>query len=95
MVDILTPLSTWLVEDPDHDAVDTDREVRALWERQSMVDRLLAGEVTHEDLLDLISSQGHNPDEYIVSACAAIDQVLEGRVEIENPEDIHIFMPWE
>lgn len=90
-MDILAPLSTFLMEDPDHDQGDTMAEIAALWERQTLVDALMAGEIPLDSLLDCLSTQGHSPDEYIEAACSNIDAVLEGRAFVENPDEIQIY----
>jgi len=90
-MDLLVPLSTALIEHVDHNDSDTMTEIAALWERQNLVDQLLANEIPVSTLLDCLSCQGLNPDHYIDMAIRNIDAVLEGRVEIDNPHEIQIY----
>jgi hypothetical protein len=91
MADILDPLSTVAVIQPGQSFTDALEEIDALWERQCMVDALMAEEVEVTDLMDCLSSQGLNPDFYYETVIDRIDAVLRGQVVIENPEDIQIY----
>jgi alkaline phosphatase len=91
MADILDPLNTLLIVTADHDEADVMAEIDALFQRQTLVDRIMAGEASHEDLLDCLSTQQLNPDEYIEAVTGAIEDVLSGRIVIENPEDIKVY----
>jgi hypothetical protein len=65
-------LDTTLVEHPEFDGSDVDREIAALFQRQVLIDRIAHGEADWEELGDLLSDQGYDGEDYLES----VDQKL-------------------
>jgi hypothetical protein len=91
---ILWPLSTIERWKPDYGASDIQAEIKALFERQRMVDALMAGEIPLDELLDCLNDQGISPDQYCTEAVANIEEILSGEIATDfDPDEISIYLP--
>ena len=63
MIDCL--LDTVLVEDDDMNSSDIEGEISALFARQQLIDAIVHGESSLEELMDLFVDQGHDPEAYL------------------------------
>jgi hypothetical protein len=61
----LNPLDTIFRENPDYNASDHQSEMKLLCDRQKQIDNFLNGAISDDDLLDLLSTQGVNVDNYL------------------------------
>jgi hypothetical protein len=63
MIDCL--LDTVLVEDDDMNSSDIEGEISALFARQQLIDAIVHGESSLEELMELLTDQGHDPEAYL------------------------------
>lgn len=90
---ILLPLSTIERWEPDYNQSDIDTEIAHLFERQRMVDQLMAGEIPLDELLDCLNDQGVSPDQYCEEATANIEAILNGQIAIDiDPDEVAIYL---
>lgn len=72
----LDPLSTIFIDDPDYNQSDEDGEIQRLFQRQEAISSMLDGKISVDDALDLLQSQGINPDDYAAAAIDNMDWVM-------------------
>lgn len=75
---MMNPFSTLLIaENPDYNSLDLENAVRNLFERTSMTDKMLAGEISPDDFLSFLESQEEiTPDEYVDEVVENVEWVL-------------------
>lgn len=75
-MDYLTPLLTNFRDDPDFNQSDFDAEFEAMLVRNRAIELMLTGEISVDDLLDVLESQEVDPLEYATAASASIETTI-------------------
>lgn len=81
---LLDPVTTYFRDNPDYSAADAMAESEALFERQQAIQDMLDGKVHPDAVLDILSDQGFDVDEYIDVVCSNIDFITREGVLIED-----------
>ena len=93
MLDPLSPLILPATYHPDFSEGDWDDEIDRHWERQVLVDQLLAGEIPLEILLDCLGTQGVNVDQYCIQTTERIDRAIRADIALQmDPNEIGAYV---
>lgn len=92
-MDPLSPLILPAVYCPDFSEGDWGNEIDRHWERQVLTDKLLAGEIPLEILLDCLGSQGVNVDQYCAQTTERIDRAIRSDIASRcDPNEIAAYV---
>ena len=86
------PFLTTFRENADYSKSDSDREMTLLFERQRLIDQVVAGTIPVEDLLDCLNDQGYDPDHYADTVVDNIEfHIAHDLARFADPSDLEFF----
>ena len=92
-VDPTLPLMTVFRENPDFNQADSEREMALLFERQRMIDQVVAGTIPVDELLDCLNDQGFDPDHYADTVTDNIEfHIANDFGRFVDPSDLDFFL---
>lgn len=90
--DFTLPLMTAFRNNPDYDRLDEYAEIGALLTRQTLVNKIFAGQASIDELLDCVNDQGFEVDDFIETVSQEIEFVQENDLAKDMPEEDRIFL---
>lgn len=72
------PFDTYLIENPDFNETDQRQQIEQLFFRQRAIQSLVSGDLSPEELLDLLEFQDIDPVAYVDCVTQNLDFVLRG-----------------
>ena len=92
-VDPTLPLMTVFRENPDFNQSDSEQEMALLFERQRLIDQVVAGTIPIEELLDCLGDQEYDVDHYIDTVCDNIEfHIANDFGRFVDPSDLDFFL---
>lgn len=82
-MDYLSPVSTNFRDNPDYNTSDSAWEFAQLQQRQQAIDAMLSGQISPDELLQVLEYQEIDPNEYMRASTAAINHVINNAIPIE------------
>lgn len=87
MIDFDFPFTTWMKDSDDPTYLGTDEEIKLLFKRQQLIDKLCSTGFKEADVLfDMLAEHGIDPISYISSVNGAIQEIIHNRIPVENKE---------
>ncbi|MEM6433073.1 MAG: hypothetical protein AAF773_04325 [Cyanobacteria bacterium P01_D01_bin.115] len=91
-LDVLDPFRTLAPECPDFDRSDEKRALTELAIREEMIEDVLRGEGSLDDLLDCLSDHQIDPDYWLDQVCQNIETVIDAGIVFAQNER-GLFLP--
>lgn len=92
-IDPTMPFLTTFRENADYSESDSAREMALLFERQCLIDQVVAGTIPVEDLLDCLNDQGYDPDHYADTVTDNIEfHIANDFGRFVDPSDLEFFL---
>jgi hypothetical protein len=92
-IDPTEPLITFFRDNPDYNLGDIEKEAEALFDRQKMIDLVVAGSTPVDELMDCLKDQGFDTDDYIDQICENIEIIIDNDLgRFIDPLDREFFL---
>ena len=92
-IDPTHPFLTLFRENPDHNQSDELSEMEQLFERNRLIDKVVAGTIPVDELLDCLSDQGFDPDHYANTVADNIEfHIANDFGRFVDPSDLDFFL---
>lgn len=91
-LDVLDPFRTLAPENPEFNRADELRALKELAEREDLIEEVLRGERSLDDLLDCLSDQNIDPDYWLNQVCRNVETVIDEGITFSQNER-GLFLP--